>query len=218
MSEVSPQFVGHVNLLGSSGPLHTGSFEAGEHNNLQSDRLYTAEANWVRETPAAREDLGGLEGAQDYLHSLVHNPKLDRIPGIHAVRGAIVKKDWVTIGHPIMDQYPEIFTNSASATGEASGLPETGDLAGHSRIAFDKSATQPFTYKGVTYPAFSPGGMNHEASHMFLHYTPDMQHAAHGWPMARTHLYITKALLGESAAAHLTRHYNENNVNYGGSL
>jgi hypothetical protein len=204
--------LGNVHLLGASGQLS----QSGNRNNSQANRLYRAEGRWAREVPASREDLGGIEHSQDYLHKLVHHPDMDRVPGINALRGAFMKKDWIYV-RPDMARWRVFDGTGGSATGAMTGLEESGDFAGHSRIAIHPHAGD-VTYDGIEYPSHSPSGVNHEAAHVILNYSPQFQSAAHGWPMARTHLHITQAMLGPEAAAQLARHYDENKVNYGGAL
>ena len=167
-----------VHMLGVSRPLPAVS---------QTDRLYAAERQWVREGNKGNRGLS-QDSAVNLIGSAVFHPSMDGVPGIEKLRDTFVPENHV-----------KFFEDEDGKSGHTSskGVVSLNVAPGLKLATTTHETAHLLGVHGQQFGGTARGGYEHE------------------WPMARLHVHVVGTLFGKDSGNVLKHYYKRLGVDFG---
>lgn len=191
-----------IDWLGASGPIDRDG---------QAESMYTAEGSWhdsvrkkdgwLQTDKEAQREIG-LGEARKLATEIMRHPSLDSIPNIDKIRKSFDPATDIVFTKKLMWRNDDgsVQMPGAMVTDENSWEGKPNRLLINKNLSPRKKMTL--------------GGFLHEFTHLIV---PPNIHG-HNWAMARTQLHLARNFISQDSANRLQKHYDDNKVDYGGSL
>ena len=183
-----------VSVLGKSGVILP---KGGPDWQAAAKKLYGAEMEFRKRTPKEARLLSE-DNTRELVHTAIHHPAMDDVPGIDELRKTFNASNPVHLG--IKDNLGYI----GNSTGLGVVVPkERHVLNGIEDLPKNLMRLAKINntiYPGITpdHPAFNKINKftaTHETSHLLAN--QQFQETAHQWPMARLHVHLVTTLFGK---------------------